>query len=45
VRPGRPDDDDLGDPIGRQVSDYRITARLVDDALRAFIDRLCPVGD
>jgi protein-tyrosine phosphatase len=44
VRPGRPDDDDLADPIGRQVADYRITARLVDDALRVFVDRLAPTG-
>ena len=44
LRPSRPDDDDLDDPIGRAVADYRITARLVDDALRVFVDRLAPQG-
>jgi protein-tyrosine phosphatase len=44
VRPSRPDDDDLADPIGRNIEHYRVTARLVDEALRVFVDRLAPQG-
>jgi protein-tyrosine phosphatase len=44
IRPSRPDEDDLADPIGHGFEDYRVTARLVDEALRVFVDRLAPQG-
>jgi protein-tyrosine phosphatase len=40
LRPDRPEDDDLVDPIGRDIGDYRATAELVDLAVRTFVDRL-----
>jgi protein-tyrosine-phosphatase len=40
LRPDRPEDVDLADPIGRDIGDYRATAELVDLAVRTFVDRL-----